>query len=320
MQFAHKFSVCICLFLVVTVPVFGNQAINLQRGENELGQSVVYLRFESMPGIRYQLRESGDLSTWQNQGDYWVGSGDVGEFEIERTEEAAFFKLKTEVHDSITSALTEIEYQLYVYTPDGYANSSRDYPVIYTTDGHWKFDSYSDIVAGRALDVVLIGIGEGPPDRRATDYTWPGAEEYFQFMITELIPALESLYRVDSDDRMVVGLSYGGLFVGYALLLDDPFNPLFDKYLSFDASFWLNRTVTLQMLDARLAANSEMPVSLFLSSALVGGNNDRWVSWFQNALVSRNFQGLRIFRRSYQVEHADAGEPSFEEALGLLYP
>lgn len=313
---------CLCfVVLFVCAAGYGKPAesVDLEIGRGVNGDSVLHLRFSTMAGIRYELHESDDLVEWGNSVATLVGNGADQEFAVPTVKSAQFFKVVAALHDSIVSSITGIEYPIHVYVPAGYEDSSMDYPIIYATDGQWITEGYSSAIESKGKEVILVTIEQGPGNRRAIDYLVPGSTNYFQFLITELLPAVESLYRIDSSRRSICGTSYGGLLVGSLLLMDNVDTPYFENYLCFDGSFWESRSGVAALERARFSASQEMDVTLFLSSATGVPNNDSWVTQFKNTLEARNYTGLRIIRKSYPVTHNQVGQPSFEEALDILF-
>lgn len=223
------------------------------------------------------------------------------------------------INTSFLSSITGVDYPVHIYLPENYDSSTENYPVIYATDGQWIFSGFSSAIKSRRLDIILVAIEQGPDNRRATDYLLPGAQTYFEFLRTEFLPYIESEYRVDQDQRTIQGASYGGLFVGLALLMDDVVDPLFKNYLCFDGSFFEHPNATSQLEYARYNASLVMNANLVLTSALGVNNNDRVVTQFQSNLLNRNYTGLTIYKSSYNVHHNDVAQPSFEYSLDALF-
>ncbi len=140
---------------------------------------------------------------------------------------------------SITSRIEGRTYGLLVALPDGYAESTKAYPVLYVLDG-WHFPLV-DFLAEQGvyartmphLIVVTLDQGDGRETRarvmdlRRLDFTPTkvqgddfsgGADRFLAFMQGELIPYVDATYRTDRNDRGLLGHSYGGLFAIYALL------------------------------------------------------------------------------------------------------
>jgi predicted alpha/beta superfamily hydrolase len=140
---------------------------------------------------------------------------------------------------SIASRIEGRTYGVLVALPDGYAESTRSYPVLYVLDG-WHFPLV-EFIASEAvyskkipeLIVVTLDHGAGKETRgrvmdlRRLDFTPTkvpgdeysgGADKFLAFMEEELIPYVDATYRTDRRDRALLGHSYGGLFAIYALL------------------------------------------------------------------------------------------------------
>lgn len=293
-------------------------AVSLERGEE--GSPQLRLRFDTVAGVEYRLRESSDLAAWSDAGQSVVGDGSPRALEAELSGGARFFEVVARLGDTFVSAITGVEYPFRVYTPVGYESGGAAYPIIYSTDGQWNSAGFSQALAAKGAQAILVCIDQGPGDRRAIDYTLPGARRYFEFLTTELMPAVESVYRVDPDRRGISGLSYGGLFVSTALLLDDPEEPLFRHYLCYDGSFWRDPDLISALESERAAKGGTLNATLFLTSTTGAQGNNNEVTWFQNLLQSRGYQGLVIRRLPpYTIHHNDVGQPSFEAALDLFY-
>jgi len=217
---------------------------------------------------------------------------------------------------SITSKITGITYPYHVYLPEGYATSGKSYPVMYATDGQWSFPAFSQMLDKRRKAMILVNIEQGPPDRRAIDYTVNGAPAYGRFLKEELAPLIEAGYRT-TGVRSFSGTSYGGLLGSILLSAEDAGTPFFRNYLLFDGSFWALTTKNIQDEQARFAASSRLPVRLILTSANAPGNvND--VLAYEARYRSRAYVDLLVQRRDFNIAHNDVGDPSFDWAIDLI--
>jgi predicted alpha/beta superfamily hydrolase len=117
--------------------------------------------------------------------------------------------------------------------------------------------------------------------------------------------------------RTLSGHSYGGLFAGLALLLEDPANRFFTNYLSQDGSFWHQPVVTTS-LEQQLASNTNsLPVKVILSGAFDGNGRD--VEWFRDLLAARSYVNLDLNHWEYNGSHEGQFLLSMEDLLELLY-
>lgn len=216
------------------------------------------------------------------------------------------------------SAITGIQYPIHIYLPPGYEDSEQTYPVIYATDGQWITEGFSRILEDLEKDIILVTIAQGPNNRRAIDYLLPGAHDYFAFLTSELLPYIESEYRIDGTNRTLQGASYGGLFVVLALFLDDVSAPTFNKYFAFDPSLFEHTSENYQLEQQRYNASQSLDATVVVTSASISGNV-RWVDPFYTKLLSRNYDGLKTIRRSYNVHHNDVANPSFRDAVEQIF-
>jgi uncharacterized protein len=159
------------------------------------------------------------------------------------------FKIESKTLDEIR--------EIYVYHPPDLEESSLAYPVIYLLDGHNLHNvcasfvqRYSDrdripraIVAGIASTDRLRDFT--PTEREAYngECGGGGAKNFLSFLSDELFPVVEEKYPT-RDYRVLMGHSYGGLFVSYALVSRPE---LFRAYLA--CSPWFSE-VDNELVDA----------------------------------------------------------------------
>ncbi len=151
----------------------------------------------------------------------------------------------------IHSAITDVSYPVDVYLPPDYHTSNEHYPIIYATDGQVIFPGLPYLLEDENAEAILVAISEGPENRRSKDYLLPGARDYFNFLTAELIPLIESEYRIKEGSRSLVGTSFGGVFSIVAMLMDDVSSPYFSNIMAYDASLYRHREETGQLLQAR---------------------------------------------------------------------
>lgn len=177
----------------------------------------------------------------------------------------------------IRSKHTGAEYQLFVALPPGYAAARRaSYPVVYMLDADYSFALVRNVVQHFVeredlppMILVAIAYPGAATDRevykknRTRDYTPTyapsggygteyqkvsgGGPKFRSFLANELFPLIERRYRAKSDDRTLIGHSYGGLF-GTFVLLTEP--ALFERYVIVSPSLWYANRVVLTMEEA----------------------------------------------------------------------
>lgn len=126
-------------------------------------------------------------------------------------------------------------YHIYVRLPEGYAdNPERSYPVVYLLDGDSLFPWLATqhlfmTIDDKLPEAVLVGISYGsfakPTNRRHIDFMPPGpgvnpedtrTEAFHRFLERELLPKVESRYRVDPRRRILFGQSRAGAMILYS--------------------------------------------------------------------------------------------------------
>ena len=127
-----------------------------------------------------------------------------------------------------------------VRLPDNY-NPEKKYPVVYLQDGQnmfdsrtgfmgqeWQVDETVDRLAGRIPDALYVAVDNGEGRRleeythvRDADYGGGKGENYEQFFLKELVPAVEATYSTATERRFLVGSSLGGL-VSLTMALNHP--------------------------------------------------------------------------------------------------
>lgn len=220
---------------------------------------------------------------------------------------------------AFTSSITGITYPYHVYLPYNYDISAKTYPIIYGTDAQWIFEHFSQTIDARHKDVIFVGIEEGPlnSNRRFVDFLGPGTADYIKFFKTEFAPMIEKAYRINNE-RTYIGTSLGGL-MGAVFLTKEPMDqPYFKNYLLFDGSFFAYDDTNLADEAARFNASKQLNITLILSSANNPGNEVP-VDAFQKRYEARQYEGFKIYRRSYSIPHNDVANPSFDDTIDIIY-
>lgn len=137
----------------------------------------------------------------------------------------------------ITSKIVEgQEYTLHIMLPSGYEKSTKKYPLVFLMDSQWDYPLVTSIYGEQYYDgfipeLILVGVTWGgnkpnPDSLRVRDYTPTlvngqiqsgRADKFLGFMKNELFPFLENNYKVDPENRTLMGCSLGGLFTLYSL-------------------------------------------------------------------------------------------------------
>ena len=163
--------------------------------------------------------------------------------------------------DSVHSEILNESRDIYIQLPNGYSPDSQEkYPVVYILDGDVLLPTVVNVhdyySGGFMPDMIIVGISNATnrtrdlttskiTSRRGMPYNEDNgeAENFLDFIQSELIPYVEDNYRV-TNYRTLIGHSYAGLFAIYTLL-NQP--ELFANYISIDPSLdWDDQSILKQ--------------------------------------------------------------------------
>ena len=206
----------------------------------------------------------------------------------------------------IKSSIVGQEYQVKIRLPEDYATTTTHYPVLYLLDGDHAFAMATDIVQyliyGEHIPDLIIASPaydskklphEGGKNMRVRDLApfrlqdndmTPGGIQYLEFIEQELIPFVESNYRILPSDRTLWGNSRGGIFALYALFQKPN---LFQRYIivdGFDEKYF-------EMEERFAAHHTDQPIRLFMAAR--PGEWGSALSKLSTILGSRKYANLR---------------------------
>lgn len=144
-------------------------------------------------------------------------------------------KLPSPILETIYSEIVDDTYKIFISLPPNYSPEERSYPVLYYLDA-WTYTGVLNSAVARQthfkhiIPVILVGISNETnfkekaeirrrdylPSLKSTD-TVHRADDFLQFIKTELIPHIESKYAVNQNDRGLLGHSNGGVFCTWVL-------------------------------------------------------------------------------------------------------
>lgn len=192
---------------------------------------------------------------------------------------------------TIESESVGVTYSISVGLPLEYDASGPPYGSFFLLDGDWFFDNVHSMPEDYG-HLIIIGINNS--DRRTTDYIEAGTcedsggghDDFLDFLVSELVPYLDSNYNIDPAKRFLYGWSHGGTFVFYTLFEDH--GETFPRLMSVDAS--LRCLNILAQEQAYNSANDSLPV-IFYASGATGGNAAQ-VRPVMNVIMQRNYVGF----------------------------
>lgn len=150
-----------------------------------------------------------------------------------------------------------------------------------------------------------------------------GADEFRAFLLEELTPILADRFGGNPDDRTIVGMSLGGLFVAHALVTAPE---SFQRYLAASPSIWWDDELVFRCEAALAERVTDLPVRVFLSAGAQEEAQDpvaRIVSRLErlaDTLSSRGYPGLRLTHRVFSDEsHMSVFPAALSRGLVVLF-
>ncbi len=258
----------------------------------------------------------------------------------------------TKADHSLKSEINGKVYQLFVSLPDNYSSmDTLRYPVVYFLDGKQNFRLFQSIRGmldnhGLIESIILIGISDSTSDflqmstSRRADFTPSydarndslhtknliipavipksgGGQAFLSSIQKEIIPFIDRIYKT-TDDRGLIGHSFGGLFVSYCLL-ESP--DLFKRYGILSPSFWWNNKEMITRETKFSERNKVLSARVFLSvGSLEGESMVRSMTSFADSLKSRNYKDLILTTQIFENEtHSSVIPASINRTLRVLY-
>jgi predicted alpha/beta superfamily hydrolase len=240
-----------------------------------------------------------------------------------------------------------------VYLPYSYEQTQNNYPVLYLLDGDYSFGlavatlAYLNLGANFGMGknvpemiVVSVGYERGvipwlltrvrdftPTADPSFNYNNPNfhvpesgkADAFLSFLRDDLIPHMESTYRVDSSDRVIATHSMAGVFALHAALSQPG---VFGRaILASPFVGWDNKAIfdTEQRL---AAATKELPLTAFFTTAAAEPTPDyiAEVRELFEQMNSRGYAGFRAHLEHYDTEnHFSEWPRAFAEGLAYVY-
>jgi hypothetical protein len=233
--------------------------------------------------------------------------------------------LGTTTMSSINSAETGISYDLDIWLPPGYSQSSARYPVIYAMDCEYRFATLTQVLQQSATKLILVNVCAMGSARRWIDFTMPGASPYYGFVTRALIPFIDANYRTIPTNRTLSGHSLSGEFAMYALYMESPANRYFTSIISEECSCWYNSAMffsqqlpePIAMEQAMYDADHPLPVSLVMAGD--ASSNEPEVATVFATISQRNYVGLRSIQPIYNLGHVPMDGPAFRDAVDFIF-
>lgn len=221
---------------------------------------------------------------------------------------------------SLHAVANNKDYELFIQLPQSYKETNKNYPLVVVNDSRFAFPIASgamQLMGGRVVhEAIVAGIsyakGEDYGVSRTRDYTPTyspqessahsdaaravsgHAKEYVQFIQEQVIPDIKKHYRVDNNNKVFVGHSFGGLLGSY-ILINKP--EIFDHYIIGSPSLWYDKKVILKMEEeySKHHNNMKANVMIYVDADITGSNSMVTdVQAFEKSLRSRSYKNLKL--------------------------
>jgi enterochelin esterase family protein len=113
--------------------------------------------------------------------------------------------------------------KLWVYTPPGYDGTGLAYPLLVLQDGQWmngplQVPQIADaLIKHNRLQPLVIAMMQSG-DQQERDREFSSNDRHYQFILTELLPLVQTQYRVDSSNVAIGGVAVGAVAAAHAAL------------------------------------------------------------------------------------------------------
>ena len=256
----------------------------------------------------------------------------------------------------IHSEYVNDDFEIFVSLPYRYSNTDTTYPVLYCLDANIKFGMISTVVNSQGSlskeipEIIVVGIAypmNGIEDwviGRNRDFTptkqpefemyWVDrlskatgrddivihsgqADQFMAFITKELIPFIETEYRV-SNDRAIHGTSLGGLFTLYALFKQPE---TFQRFYAGSPSIKWDEAYMYQLESDFAMNHTDLAVRLYMC---VGGLERpvyiENMNKMDSLLHSRDYPNLEMKSIIFEDEtHGSTVPASISKGLKMLY-
>lgn len=173
------------------------------------------------------------------------------------------------------SAILNEERTIFIYLPDGYAQTTARYPVVYLLDAETHFLHTATSAAflgllGQMPKCIVVSVANTDRARDMTpkpavpDKDFPGgggSDTFLHFMTKELLPYVQSHYRTDPF-KVLAGTSLSGLFA-INTFVKDPF--AFNAYIAASPALWWDEQAVVNRSENTLKTVINKNRFLFIS-------------------------------------------------------
>lgn len=231
---------------------------------------------------------------------------------------------------SIYDAEIDDTFIVHISLPPNY-DETHSYPMIVMTDGVWRLSDHPELrplmVNGTIEDIIMVSIGY------PNDYDYQTIRErdlvdapdaYLHFIVDNLVPYLEEIYSVDSENMTLTGHSLGGYWAYYALFHSDTIGKnTFQNYYVGSPSMWASTdgTTMTDYEEEYYTRNQTLNANVYIT---VGSEEDTTfknaASRFYKHLTERNYSDLTLkYEEIEGYDHNTVFKPSIKNTLLMFY-
>jgi predicted alpha/beta superfamily hydrolase len=123
-----------------------------------------------------------------------------------------------------------------IYTPEGYQESNKEYPVLYILNGQWYFSSGVSIqkalrTPGAIPEMIVVGINDG--DKSRWSLFGEESDKFTGFLVEEVLPYIDSNFRTNTE-RIIFGWEAAAYYISELILKN---SALFDGAIITDGGY-----------------------------------------------------------------------------------
>jgi uncharacterized protein len=184
-----------------------------------------------------------------------------------------FIVFSQKTKDTIVSKKMDMKREITIYVPESYSpNSKKTYPLLVLLDGDYLFDAFQGALSYGSYwddlpEMIIVGISQNKDNERQDDCLLSPEEglpegkaaKFFEFVGGELVPYIESKYRI-APFKMIAGHDVTAGFINLFLFKDQP---IFNAYISLSPELGMNMETNIP---ARLSSFTK-PVFYYMSSS-----------------------------------------------------
>lgn len=145
------------------------------------------------------------------------------------------------------------------------------------------------------------------------------AHDFLQFIRDELMPFVDSEYRIDATDRTLEGHSYGGVFALYTLFHQPD---LFHRYIVVSPDLPFNNGVTLDYERTYAEHHDNLKARVYLAYGETELNDytNPYLNPFVKALEERKYPGFTLIQQTIlNCDHCSVPAPAIQAGLVAVY-